>query len=270
MIISSRVRLSALTLAGALSVALVTGCSSGSDEKSDTAAKPSGASSSAAEAPAAEALSEEELTKLIVASGEVEGYKVAEPGKGDIFSGSWDDVKVEGGDGCKPIVQALSGSPVGGSKADVSRQVTQEKAPGAAKDGEMPSFEDALRMDVTMVTLATYEGDGAQQAVKSVADAVGKCSGGFTFTVPGEEAASYSKVATDKGVAADGSDETVAFGLTGEPFEEGAKPSTVHGQVVRHGNNVVTYLTVNLGNMADGKPYQVSAPVVTAQSKKLG
>jgi hypothetical protein len=267
MITSSRARLSALTASGLLSLALVTGCSGGSDAKPD-AAKSSGASSAAGDGTSGRARSADELAGLVVTSGDVEGFEVTEPGQDDLFGGSWKDLKVEGGDGCDPLVRALSGSPVGEAAAHLSRQATQQR-PEAPGEGDSPSLADAMRLDVTTVTLATYDGDGAEQAMKSVSEAVKSCSDGFTVTLPGEEPSSYDEITSEKGVPAEGAEETVAFGLTGEPFEKGGSATSVHGQVVRHGNEVVTYLTVNLGDMADGERYEVSAPVVAAQAKKL-
>ncbi|WP_166021415.1 hypothetical protein [Streptomyces chilikensis] len=268
MITSSRARLGALTLTGVLSLALVAGCSGGSDGKQD-AGEPSGAASAAAGGGAVPggALSEKELAGLIVGAGDVKGFEVSEPGEGDLFGGSFEDVEVEGGEGCEALAEVVSGSAAGDAKAHVSRQATQERAEGA---GEVPSLEDAMRLDVTMVTLATYEGDGARRAVRSVADAVESCTDGFTVTLPGQDPALYDEVAAEEGVAAEGADETVAFALTGAPVKEGGPASSVHGQAVRHGDNVVTYLTVNLGDMSDGKRYEVSAPVVAAQARKLG
>ncbi|NYV76368.1 hypothetical protein [Streptomyces sp. UH6] len=270
MITSSRARLGALTLTGVLSLALVTGCSGGSDGKPDAAPSSHAASSPADDGAApGRALSEKELAGLILAADDVEGFTVTEPGEDDLFGGSFDDVKVEGGDGCDALAKVVSGSTAGDAKAHVSRQATQERPEGAG-EGDVPSLEDAMRLDVTMITLATYDGDGAQQAVKSVADAVESCADGFTVTLPGQDPAPYDTVAAEKGVTSEGADETVAFALTGASLEEGGPASSVHGQAVRHGNNVVTYLTVNLGDMADGKRYQVSAPVVAAQAEKLG
>ncbi|WP_151771611.1 hypothetical protein [Streptomyces abyssomicinicus] len=269
MITSSRARLGALTLTGVLSLALVTGCSGGSDGKPDAGRTPGAASSAAGDGSApGKALSAEELAELIVGAGDVDGFEVAEPGEDDIFGGAWEDVRIEGGDGCDPLARALSGSPVGEAETHLSRQVTQQRPTASGEDDDL-SLHDAIRLDVTTVTLAAYEGDGAERAVRSVSEAVTSCSEGFTVTLPGVEPSAYDRIASEKGAPAEGADETVAYGLTGEPFEEGGPATTVHGQVARHGNTVVTYLTVNLGNMAEGKPYEVSAPVVAAQAKKL-
>jgi hypothetical protein len=43
----------------------------------------------------------------------------------------------------------------------------------------------------------------------------------------------------------------------------------VHAQVVRHGNTVATYYTMNFGAMMSGKQYTVPDAVIQAQSGKL-
>ncbi|MFF7448698.1 MULTISPECIES: hypothetical protein [unclassified Streptomyces] len=250
----------------ALSLALITGCSdSGSDDSKD---KGSDAGSSA---PAAKALTAAELQKLILAKGDVDGYKVektvgAPETKDEVTT---DDEK------CRPLAYAMSAQAPGDAAAETTVTLTQEKkAPtdSASKsledlaEGEFEdSLADAMNLNVTLVGLSSYEGDGAEKTFKSVSDAVKGCSGGFTVTSEGEKQ-KLTKVTAEKGSGT--GDESVAFASEGEMDKETGN-GTVHAEVVRHGNTIATYYTLNLGALMTQKPYTVDGTVVTAQAKKL-
>jgi hypothetical protein len=47
------------------------------------------------------------------------------------------------------------------------------------------------------------------------------------------------------------------------------QPGVVHGEVVRHGNNVAAYYTMNIGALMTGKEYDVPATLIDAQAGKL-
>jgi hypothetical protein len=55
----------------------------------------------------------------------------------------------------------------------------------------------------------------------------------------------------------------VAFGASGVMEDSGGQTGTVHAEVVRHGNTVATYYTINLGAMIANKAYTVPAAVIT-------
>lgn len=261
---SSGARIGATLAVSALSLALITGCS---DEGSDDA-KESGSGSSA---PAAKTYTAAELQKLILAKGDLDGYEVektlgAPETKDEVTT---DDEK------CRPLAFAMSAQAPGDAKAETTVTLTQEKkAPtdSASKsledlaEGEFEdTMADAMNVSVTMVGLSSYEGDGAAETFKSVSDAVKGCSGGFTVTADGEKQ-KLTKVTAEKGSGT--GDESVAFASEGEMDEEmGA--GTVHAEVVRHGNTIATYYTINLGALMTQKPYTIDGTVVTAQAKKI-
>ncbi|MFI0230307.1 hypothetical protein [Streptomyces sp. NPDC017086] len=256
-------RLCAAAVVSVLSLALVTGCG---DEKSPGAGSTAGGDGAK---PAARTPSAAELEKLIIAKGEVPGYTV-----GPVKGGVPDRSKVTSADaGCVPVLQAFAGIAPGTPAAHTSRMATEDKkAPtdGATSlDGLSDGrFEGAINksmdLDVTVVTLASYDGDGAERAWKSVQDAVENCADGFAGEQDGEKG-QFTKVAEEK--SAGTGDASVAFTATDEAGEDGALP--LHAEVVRHGNTLATYTTVNIGAMMSKKPYTVSAAVVKAQAAKL-
>jgi hypothetical protein len=253
---SSGVRLCATAAVSVLSLALVTGCG---NEKSKDAAEPAEKAPSAAE-----------LGKLIIAKGEVPGYEV-----GPVEGGIPDRSKVKSADAkCDPVLQAFTGIAPGAPAAHTSRMATQDKKKAPTDDATSlddlteGKFEEALGksmdMDVTVVTLASYDGDGAERALASVRDAVKACAAGFSGEQDGEKG-TFTKVAEEKPVGT--GDASVAFTATNEAGEDGALP--LHAEVVRHDGTLAVYTTVNIGAMMSKKPYAVSAPVVKAQAAKL-
>ncbi|WP_345048189.1 hypothetical protein [Streptomyces rameus] len=260
---SSGVRLCATAAAGALSLVLVTGCG-GDGSKNAGEAPGKGAGE-----PAAQALGATELTKRIIAEGEVPGYKVGPVTGGLAAKGGAraDDAR------CDPLLHALTGIAPGTPAAKTSRMATEvKKRPtgGATSPDGMAGggFEDAIKrsmdLDVTVVTLASYDGDGAERALKSVSDAVTACADGFSGEQDGEKG-TFTKVTEER--SAGTGDASVAFTATDDAGEDGAMP--LHAQVVRHGNTLATYTTVNIGAGMAEKPYTVPAPVVRAQAAKL-
>ncbi|WP_251094676.1 hypothetical protein [Streptomyces sp. Caat 7-52] len=261
---SSGVRLCATAVVSALSLALVTGCGGdGAEDPADTSDK-------GAAKPAAKVLSTAELNKLVIAKGDVPGYEVGSveggiPARSEVKA---DDAK------CDPLLHSLTGIAPGDPAASTSRMATEEKkkdptdAPTSLDDMADGKFEDALKqsmdLDVTVVTLASYDGDGAEQALKSVSDAVEACAGGFSGEQDGEKG-KFTKVAGEK--SAGTGDESVAFTVTNDAGKDGVMP--LHAEVVRHGSTLATYTTVNIGAGMTKKPYAVPAPVVKAQAAKL-
>ncbi|MFE2097736.1 MULTISPECIES: hypothetical protein [unclassified Streptomyces] len=260
---SSGVRLCATAAVSALSLALITGCSDGGSKDSGDGKGGKDGNS------AAKALSAAELKQLIIAKGEVPGYKV-----GSVEGGIPDKSKVKSDDAqCDPVLRALTGIAPGEPAANTSRMATEDKKDPTDKATSLDDladgkFEDALNdsmdLDVTVVTLASYDGDGAESALKSVTDAVKSCSGGFSGEQDGEKG-KFTKVAEEKSSGT--GDESVAFTATNDSGKDGALP--LHAEVVRHGNTLATYTTINIGAMMTKKAYTVSAPVIKAQAAKL-
>ncbi|MFJ9628629.1 hypothetical protein ACIRU8_13125 [Streptomyces sp. NPDC101175] len=264
---SSGIRLCVTVAVGALSVALITGCSdSGSDDvKSNTGNTAEGSGKNTAKA-----LTAAELKKLVLAQGDVDGYKI-EPG--ETIPGGKSGIKAD--ENCEPLLYVLSGLAPADASVQTSRMATAEKKPSAAASADLEDLSgddvekaltDSMSVDLTMVGLSSYDGDGAEQAFKAVSDAVTACAGGFTGTAGGEEQ-KVTKISTEKGSGA--GDESVAYATYGEPDEADGKAPVAHAEVVRHGNVVATYYTMNIGAMVADKSYTVPAAVVTAQSAKL-
>ncbi|MEV8091616.1 hypothetical protein [Streptomyces nigra] len=261
---SSGVRAAAAVAVSALSLALVTGCGGGSDDSSNGSD-----GQSTKDTKAAKALSAAEVKSAIIAQGDVEGYKV--DGSGKQLPKSKDEVKAADAK-CAPIAYVMAGQAPGDAAASASVIATQEKKPTAdaskaledLTEGEIEdSLTSAMSLDMTAVSLSSYDGDGAEQTFKSVSDAVDGCAGGFSATAQGTDQ-KITEVTSEK--ASGAGDESVAFTVVSD---EGGEKSTTHAQVVRHGSTIVTYYTVNVGLMMTDKAYTVPAAVVEAQTAKL-
>jgi hypothetical protein len=260
---SSGVRLCATAAVSALSLALITGCSDGGSKDSGNTSGKDAAN------PAAKALSAAELKKLIIAQGDVPGHKV-----GPVEGGVPDESKVKSDDAkCDPVLRAFTGIAPGTPAAKTSRMATEDKKDPtddatSLDDLESGKFEDAINesmdLDVTVVTLASYDGDGAEQGLKAVSDAAKACAGGFSGEQDGEKG-KFTKVAEEKSSGT--GDASVAFTAVNDAGKDGSLP--LHAEVVRHGNTLAVYTTINIGAMMSKKAYTVSAPVVKAQAAKL-
>ncbi|GGX38326.1 hypothetical protein [Streptomyces fructofermentans] len=270
----TRPRTGAAAVVSVLSLALVTGCSD-SGSGSDTDDKAGGDKPAAAKP-----LSDSELGKLIITTADAKGFKVSPVGETEAFAASKKDVKVVD-EKCAPLAYVLTGFAPGDSDSFVSRMAQEDPTAKAskspAKDMEdmtpeeleeaLGSITDALGSTMTLVSLSSYEGDGAKETMSSVSAAVKGCAGGFTAT-GADEPQKFSKVVGEK--ASGKGDESVAFAATGDA--EGA-PLTVHAEVARHGNTVTTYYSISLAALADeGKAtaYTVPAALIEAQTAKLG
>ncbi|MFG2886053.1 hypothetical protein ACGFYV_27775 [Streptomyces sp. NPDC048297] len=263
---SSGVRLCATAAVSALSLALITGCS---DSGSKDSGNGKGGAGGEETRQAARTLSAAELTKLIIAKGEVPGFTVG-PVEGGVPA---DDAVTADNAACDPLLDVLTGIAPGSPAAHTSREATQDKkdpTDDATSLDDMADgkFEDALKksmdLDVTVVTLASYDGDGAAKALQEVSGAVKTCGGGFSGVQDGEKGA-FTKVAEEKSSGL--GDESFAFTATNDAGKDGALP--LHAEVVRHGNTLASYTTINIGAMMSKKAYTVSAPVVKAQEAKL-
>ncbi|MGW7821303.1 hypothetical protein ACWGLF_24930 [Streptomyces puniciscabiei] len=254
---SPGVRLCAAAVVGALSFALVTGCSGGG---SGGDAKDSGT--------AAKALSAAELKKLIVGEGEVPGYKVA-----PVPATRAKPITTESGL-CRPLARVMSGLPPVEAAAQTDRLATENQAKDptdkatSMKDLADGKFEEAIHKsldrDVTTVTLASYDGAGAEKALATVRTAVQGCASGFPAAQAGTRT-KFTKVAEEKATAT--GDGLVAFTATMDTGD--GDPAPVHAEVVRTGTTLSVYFTSNLGAMMDKKAYAVSPEVVKAQQAKL-
>ncbi|MFI6035171.1 hypothetical protein ACIBBD_13585 [Streptomyces sp. NPDC051315] len=258
---SSGARLCATAAVGALSLALITGCSSDGSKK-DKGSSGSGAgsgSSSSSSAPAANALTAAELEKLLLVQGEVKGYKV--DSGDDTLPKSKTEVKTDK-PACDPLAWATAGLAPGDTDANASNSVSEDKASTATAQPE--DIADAFNVDMTFVGLSSYDGDGAEKAMKAVTDGVTACSGGYGLTTGGEDS-KVTKVAATKGSGL--GDESIAFAEDVDMDGEGT--ATFHTEVVRKGNTIATFYTVNFAALGTGEAAEIPAAVVQAQVAKL-
>ncbi|MCX4698293.1 hypothetical protein [Streptomyces sp. NBC_01373] len=254
---STGARMGATVAVSVLSLALITGCSDeGSDDSKDSAN--SGSSSSSSPTAAAKAYNAAELEKLLLAEGEIEGYKVTSGD--DTLPKSKSVLKNIDKAECEPVAYAMAALPPGDTDATASNTVTQDAPTDASSTDD---FAEAFNLTATYVGLSSYEGDGAEKAFKAVSDGVEACSGGFGFTADGTST-KITKIAPEK--ASGAGDESVAFAVdSGADGESG----TFHTEVVRHGSTIATYYSVNFALMSSGKPYDVPAAVIDAQAAKV-
>lgn len=255
---SSGAQIAATVAVSALSLALVTGCGGGSDDS-----KESGASSSPTKA--AKALGAAELEKLLLATADLKGYKAASGD--DTLPKSKTEVKGAKAE-CAPLGYAMAGLAPGDTDANVSNTVTEDNASAAASkspdDVSEADLENAFSVDVTFVGLSSYDGDGAEKAFKAVSDGITACSGGFGATLQGEDL-KITKVAPVK--ASGKGDESVAFSVDSDMDGEGT--ATFNTEVVRVGNTVASFYTVNFAALGGGKAAAVPTAVIDAQVTKL-
>ncbi|MFC9908864.1 hypothetical protein [Streptomyces sp. NPDC059862] len=252
---SSGARLCATAAVSVLSLALITGCGGESDGSDDS----KGTESSSSQTQAAKALSAAELEKLLLAQGEVKGYRVASGD--DTLPKSKTEVKTDKAE-CDPLAWATAGLAPGDTDANASNTVAEDKASTATAQPE--DIADAFNVNMTFVGLSSYEGDGAEKAMKAVSDGVSACSGGYGLTTGGEDS-KVTKVASVKGSGL--GDESVAFAEDVDMDGEGT--ATFHTEVVRKGNTIATFYTVNFAALGTGKAAEIPAAVVEAQVAKL-
>ncbi|MEU2727533.1 hypothetical protein ABZ650_07390 [Streptomyces griseoviridis] len=261
---SSRARTAATMSVGALSLALITGCGGDTDAKDtkNTADKPS------APAATAKALGAAELEKLIVGKADLKGYDVKPAGAAQQIVPSKDALTVKDA-ACEPLAYVLTGFAPGDESAYVNRVATQAaptSAPSAGSDEDLDAAMDLLGSTITIVSLSSYDGDGAQRTMKAVKDAfTTSCASGFTLAAKGQETQRFTKVTAGKSTGS--GDESIAYTVNGKT-DEGE--TQVNAEVVRHGSTVATYYSLNLAALS-GKKADISIPaeIVTAQEAKL-
>ncbi|GGR99177.1 hypothetical protein GCM10010269_42520 [Streptomyces humidus] len=259
---STGTRLCATAAIGALSLSLLTACS---DDGAKDAGEAEGSASSTASS-AAKALPKAELEKLLLAQGEIKGYKVTSGD--DTLPASKSAVKTDE-EACAPLAYAISGLAPGDTDSQASNTLTEDNASAAAtkapEDISQSDLENAFKVSLTFVGLSSYEGDGAEKAFKSVSDGVAACSGGFGVAAQGEKQ-KITKVASEK--APGSGDESVAFSVDSDV--DGGESATFHTQVVRKGNTVASFYTVDFASLTStGKSSAVPAAVVAAQVAKI-
>ncbi|MFE2875712.1 hypothetical protein ACFXG6_25880 [Streptomyces roseus] len=255
---STLVRRTVLT-ASAVSLALLaTACGSDKADGKKTDAKPSAAASAPA-ASAAKAKTDAELAGVIVTQADLPNHVVKEatPAEAAAAAGAKSDKPQ-----CQALVSVQSMNPVGTAAGTArTKAVAKPKEPAAdaSPEEKAKAVMGALAGTVTSVTLASYEGQGAQEAFAAVKTAGTACAGGYTGS-QGGDALKITKVAPGASVTA--GDEALAYTVTGDADGE---TMTMEIVAVRKGNTVATFSALSLAGAAE----QPKA-VVDAQVKKLG
>ncbi|GAA2320157.1 hypothetical protein OKJ48_27700 [Streptomyces kunmingensis] len=265
---ATAVRRSALTVSAVSLALLVTACGGGDQDGEDK--KAGGAAKS--DKPAAKTLTAAELEKRMIAQGDVKGQEIKKPGKDDVQEpGAFSVDKSE----CEPVAQALSALATGKPAATVQRLVVEESA--AAKKG-MPSVEemgemtekeveeatiDSLDITKTLVSLWSYDAEGAEQSLTALRESAKKCAGGFTVTTDGEKQ-QVTKV----------SEEKISAGQDAVAWTVGTKQDGTEADtkvvVFREGNTLAGFSSFNIASVTRGEKYEQPTAVIDAQAAKLG
>ncbi|MFC8230852.1 hypothetical protein [Streptomyces sp. NPDC057287] len=257
---ATAVRRTALAAAVASLTLLATACGgSDSDAKGDGAA--SGAKDDASAKPAAvKALSSAELEKVSLEQGDVAGHKISKTGPEDIAQPG--DVTVDKKE-CEPIGFAFYGVKRGTPVGNAGRKVVEEP-----KKDESADPEDALAsmfdMTSSLVTLASYDGDGAAKSMAELRDSAAKCAtGGFTLSMKGSKQ-KVTKLTEEK---ATGGEEALAWRVQ---MGEGDEVAPFKLVSVRQGGTIATFFSFNLAKTGADADFERPTAVIDAQVAKLG
>ncbi|MFE2277002.1 hypothetical protein ACFXAE_06990 [Streptomyces sp. NPDC059454] len=232
----------ALTL---MSLTTLTACG-GEDEPDKATGEPRPSATQAKQPTPAE-----KLAGLMVAPADVKGFSVQEHSDEFALAKSPEDVTLDK-PACAPLAYAINQLPLGEPQADLTR-VLADKAKG-------------LNSAHTYITLTAYASGGARSTMADVKKAVAACGDGFTAKGSGGTS-TYDSV-TPEDVTPAG-DETLGFAST---LTFRGAPHTMHTQVVREGEVVGVYFSVNGAAIANARPSdaKLTPTVVKAQNAKLG
>ncbi|MFD7688176.1 hypothetical protein [Streptomyces sp. NPDC059781] len=259
---TTAVRRTALAASAAALALLATACGgSGDEDKAGDSKGKAESSASASTAPAAKALTAAELEKAALAQADVKDGKVAEVAATDDIAA--DKVKAEDA-ACQPLAHLQMGVPVGSPAATVKRSWTGEPQKPAADVSPEEALLAGLDAEQMLVTLASYEDGGAEQVIKDVDAAVGKCAGGFTYDAMGEP---FKILSVEKTEAPGGGDEALAITAT-LAAEEGVK-APMKLVVARKGATVASFTVTNFASAATGEDFDFPTAVSDAQLGKL-
>ncbi|MGW1726910.1 hypothetical protein ACWCQK_28800 [Streptomyces sp. NPDC002306] len=259
---ATAVRRTALVASAAALALFATAC--GGDDKAAKADGENKGGATAASAPAAKALTAAELEKAALTQADVKSGKVTEKvPAADLVTP--DKVKVADDAACAPLAHLQIGSYVGKPAATATREWKGDPKKPAAGASDEEKFLAGVDAPSVLVTLATYENGGAEQAMKDLTAAATKCAGGFTFTVAGDTTKNLKVVTTD---APKGADDAIALTTTFEADEGIEAP--VKGVVVRKGATLAYLPAINIAAAASGKDFDFPTEIVDAQLAKLG
>ncbi|NKI44828.1 hypothetical protein [Streptomyces physcomitrii] len=258
---SRALRRTAAGTATALALVLLAACGSSDGTEasgSEGGKEKGGASTPAASAPAeakGEVLSAAALEKAAVADGDVPGHRIDKRAEVD----HTEESEVETSrDACGPLALAALGTTTGGPAATAERQALSQPAGKDVKD-----LESAFDTTKSMITVASYEANGAPSAMAALRKGVDSCKGGFTTRAHGEEMKIVS-VAADKAPAL--GEEATAFTVVSQ---EGHDKASFKVVVVRKGRTLAYFSALNLGAIVSGKGFAFPVPLAKAQAGKL-
>ncbi|MEU3347364.1 hypothetical protein ABZ723_20705 [Streptomyces sp. NPDC006700] len=257
------VRRTALAASTAALVLLATACGGSSDSK-DAKAGDGGttqADKTASAAAPAKALGAAELEKAALTQADVKSGKVTTkvPARDDV---AHDKVKTADA-ACTPLALLQAGSWVGTPAATVKRSwLADAKKPAAGADPKVALLA-GLDREKVIVTLASYDDGGAEQALKDLRTAADKCAGGYSYTADGTKTGIASVAVTQ---APEGADE--AFAVTQTMNADDVK-APVKAVVVRKGATVAYLPAINLAAAVSGKDFDFPTALVDAQLAKL-
>ncbi|MFD5873380.1 hypothetical protein [Streptomyces sp. NPDC060322] len=257
---ATAVRRTALAAAVASLTLLATACSgSDSDAKGDGGT--SGAKDDASAKPAAvKALSSAELEKASLEQGDVAGHKISKTGPEDIAQPG--DVTVDKKE-CEPIGFAFYGVKRGTPVGNAGRKVVEEPKKDESADPE-DLLAGMLDMTSSLVTLASYDGDGAVKNMAELRDSAAKCAtGGFTLSMKGSKQ-KVTKLTEEK---VTGGEEALAWRVQ---MGEGDEVAPFKLVSVRQGGTVATFFSFNLGKTGADADFEPPTAVIDAQVAKLG
>ncbi|QKW09335.1 hypothetical protein HUT18_26070 [Streptomyces sp. NA04227] len=203
-------------------------------------------------------LSAAELETAVVKDGEVPGHKISERAKVDRTAEK--DVKTERAE-CGPLANAALGTTTGGPAAKVEREALTKPAKGEVKDPK--DLESAFDATKSMISLAAYEDGGARSAMEALRKGVAPCGGGFTTHAHGED---LKITSVKEDTAPKLGDEATAFTVVNQQGHDKASFKVV---VVRKGNTLAYFTSLNLGAIVSGKDFDFPVELAQAQAKKL-
>ncbi|MEV6165045.1 hypothetical protein AB0L71_24610 [Streptomyces sp. NPDC052052] len=243
--------------AGAVCLALLATACGGSDSGSggdDTAADAKGKGSAAAQ-PAVKALTSAELEKAALAQGDVKGEKIAKATAKDTIA--TEEVTTDK-EACTPLADALMGAAIAKPAASTLRHSVSEPKKGAT------GMAAALDITTTQISLASYDGKGAEETIAGLRTAATECAGGFTLTAKGEKQ-KVTKIAEEQVTAGE---EAAAWTVTVEQEGESVPFKLV---AFRQGATVATFSAFNMAAAGglDGVEFGLPTALVEGQAAKL-
>jgi hypothetical protein len=227
-------------------LAVLTACGSESDSATD---KPTTTASASAAEQLTPAL---RLAGSMVTAAEVDGYTVQKPDEEYLFARSPEEVTLDK-PACAPLAYALNQLPLGTPQATLTRALW--------------SKTEGLNAPYTYITLTAYSTGGAESAMTGLTKAIRSCGDGFTAKASGGSTSPYDSVAPEQVTPA--GDESLGFKTT---MTVQGTSHTLHNEVVRDGDLIAVYFTVDGMAIAHSRPSDPKLPkaVVTAQNGKLG